>query len=186
MLRPGAHAAAERLCAFVLALATLGLFAITLEVKDALLRPASGLLSVALRDAVLGRNAVGVAITIIATALAACAVYWVGVRWAAGGANALTLVLGVLVTLLLFLLPIQQGVFWADRFVRVLERAPDENAGTASPVWLVDRSRDKVVLLVRDAAKKPKLVTFGADKLDGIAVTGTSSLDQLVGSLERP
>jgi hypothetical protein len=97
--------------------------------------------------------------------------------------GAVLLLIGVLLigVLLLVLLPMQHGVFYAERNARQLERAPDGVSGLAPPIWLVDRgASDRVVLFGRAPDGKARLVTLKADKLDGIAVTGVSSLSEAV------
>jgi hypothetical protein len=115
------------------------------------------------------------------TAMGAAILIWIDAHLArAGGLDALGVVLLLIALLLLVLLPMQHGVFYADRNARRLERPPEDIKDLAhlgSPIWVVDRgSSDRVVLYCRDADEQARLVTLKAEKLDGIAVTGISSL----------
>ena len=90
---------------------------------------------------------------------------------------ALTLILALLIVLL----PVQHGVFHADRTARRLDGAPQGASGLAPPVWVVDRTADRVTLLGRGADGQARLVALKADQLDGVAVVGVGSLNEALG-----
>jgi hypothetical protein len=163
-----------------LAFVVIGLFVVTLLVSDALLRRPAGWFHDALWGAILGRNPVGLAVTFATVAVTACATYWLIRRSVARRlVDGLTWSLVLEVTLLVLLLPIQNGAFWADHVVQTFEHPPAELGPAGSSFWVIDRNADRVVLLLSNAAGTPKLVTYPADKLDGITMTGSVPLEQL-------
>jgi len=89
-----------------------------------------------------------------------------------------TTTLRVIVTLL----PVQHGVFHADRNARRLDRVPDGVSGIEPPLWLVDRgASDRVVLYGRATDGQGRLITLKQEKIDGIATTGVDDLGTAVG-----
>jgi hypothetical protein len=86
-------------------------------------------------------------------------------------------------TLLIILLPIQYGIFFADRTARRLERVPEGVDGVVSPIWEIEQgSGDKAILFARSVDGAARLLSVKADKLDGIAVVGVTDLNELLGS----
>ncbi len=83
--------------------------------------------------------------------------------------------------LLLVLLPIQHGVFQADRNTRRLDGAPQAASGLTPPIWVVDRTADRVTLFGRGGDGHARLVTLKADQLDGVAVVGIGNLGNVLG-----
>ena len=80
------------------------------------------------------------------------------------GLDPLGAVLLLIGALLLVLLPMQHGVFYADRVARQLERAPEGVTGLTPPIWLVDRgASDRVVLYGHAADGQARLVTLKAE-----------------------
>ncbi len=180
-LRPVMLAWLQSASVAVLALLTLIWCSITLRASDVLLlQPGSGALSPGLCEAVLGRNDLGLALIIGATTLGACSVLLLRARYAAKGFDTVSLALGIIAVVHLVLMPIQYGVFYADRTARQLERVPEAIAGAAAPVWLIDRGSEKVSLLARDAEGRLKLISIRSDRLDGIAVTRSVGLGEVV------
>jgi hypothetical protein len=99
-----------------------------------------------------------------------------------GDLDGLGAVLALIGALLLVLLPMQHGVFNADRNARRLDRVPEGLTGIEPPLWLVDRgASDRVVLYGHAADGQGRLMTLKQEKLDGIAVTGVSALGIAVG-----
>lgn len=172
------------IAAFVLALLTLASFK-TLSVEAVLLGDAAlkgDTLQRALSSAILGTGNLGVFVTLATTFTAALTVLWARARYAqAGAGDPLTLVLIVIAALQLILLPVQHGIFYADRKVRMLERVPDGITGVLPPVWLVDRGADRASLLARTAGGDLGLIAVKADTLDGIAVIRTVPIAEIVG-----
>jgi hypothetical protein len=99
-----------------------------------------------------------------------------------GGLDALGAVLALICALLLVLLPMQHGVFYADRNARRLDRVPEGLTGIEPPLWLVDRgASDRAVLYGRAADGRGRLTTLKQEKLEGIAVTEVNGLGAVVG-----
>jgi hypothetical protein len=90
---------------------------------------------------------------------------------------ALALVCGLLVVLL----PVEHGVFHADRTARRLDGAPQGLGGLMAPIWVVDRTADRVTLFGRGADGRPRLAAVKADQLDGVPVVRIGSLSDAVG-----
>jgi len=161
---------------------TLILYGSTLRVTDALLRPRSDVLSPGLCEAVLGRNEVGLALVIGGAVLAASSFLLLRARYLEKGVDTLSLALGVIVAVHLLLMPIQYGVFYADRTARELERAPEGLAGIEAPLWLIDRGNERVSILARGIGDRLKLVSVKSDSLDGIGVTRSVDIGDVVGT----
>jgi hypothetical protein len=115
--------------AFALAILTLASFR-PLFVENPLLAEGSAhqtALQRVLSSAVLGSGDLGVFVILAATSAAAVTVIWAGSRYAHSGVeNPLTMILIIIAALQLVLLPMQYGIFFADRTpARMLERAPE-------------------------------------------------------------
>jgi hypothetical protein len=167
-------------------LGTVLLFFVTFSVSDVLLRPpelAPTRLARLLAEAALDRNAVGTLMVLGTTLSTALLLIWTHTHHRrAGRPDAQAGALLLIATLLMVLLPVQHGVFLADRNVRALERAPEGTAGLEQPIWLVDRGAgDRAVLMARQADGRAKLVTVKVEQLDGIAVTEVASLGAALG-----
>jgi len=139
-------------------------------------------------EAALDRNGAGTLVILGTTLSAALLLIWTQAHHRrAGRPDAQAGVLLLIAALLMVLLPVQHGVFLADRKLRALERAPDGIAGLQPPVWLVERGAgDRAVLMARQADGRAKLVTVKAEQLDGIAVTGVASFGTILGKGARP
>ena len=171
--------ALEVVAAAIVGGAAIWAFVATIGISGLLLAPASNWLG----DAALGRNNYGTVLQLMTTGAAAATVLLLNARYMRQGElDGLGVVLALIGALLLVLLPMQHGVFNADRTARQLERAPEGLTGIAPPLWLVDRgASDRVVLYGHGAEGQGRLVTLREDKLEGIAVTGVSSLGAAVG-----
>lgn len=178
-LEPRRLFAVEVLVTVVVAGATIWAYGATLGVSGLLLAPSSDWIG----DSALGRNNYGTVIHLMTAGAAAATVLWLGARYIRLGApDGLGAVLALIGALLLVLLPMQHGVFYADRNARRLDRIPEGLTGIEPPIWLVDRgASDHVVLYGHAADGQGRLVTLKQDKLDGIAVTGVSSLGDAIG-----
>jgi hypothetical protein len=178
MLPQGQLCALEAIAALSAGAATIWAYVATTSVSGVLLAPSSGWLA----DAALERNNYGVLMVLATTALGAAILLWFDAHFArAGGFDPLGAILLLISVLLLVLLPMQHGVFHADRSARQLDRVPEGVTGLAQPIWLVDRgTSDRVVLYGHTADGQARLVTLKAEKLDGIAVTGVRSLGAAV------
>jgi hypothetical protein len=189
MMKPGPRRFFELLGVVALAVLTLAGFR-TLFLEGALLAddPARRTaLERMLYAGVLGAGRVGVVVVLASTATAAMTLLWTRGRYAQTGAdNSLTMALGVIAALQIALLPVQYGVFFADRTVRVLQRSPADGAGGSSIAWLLDRGADRASLLERRPQGGFAIVTVRVEDLDGMAVTGTTSLADIVKSGEVP
>jgi hypothetical protein len=169
----------EVLAAALLGVATVWAYDRTLGVSGLLLAPSSNWIS----DAALGRNNSGTVIQLMTTGAAAATALWLNARFQRrNDIDGLGAVLALIGALLLVLLPMQHGVFNADRNARRLDQVPEGLTGIEPPIWLVDRgASDRVVLYGHAADGQGRLVTLKQDKLDGIAVTGVSTLGTAVG-----
>jgi hypothetical protein len=171
--------AIEAVAAVFAGAATIWAYIATLGVNGVLLAPAAGWLA----EAALERNNYGVLVLLGTTALGSATLLWFNGHWIrAGGLDPLGVVLLLIGALLLILLPVQHGVFYADRTARQLDRIPEGVSGLTLPIWLVDRgAADRVVLYGRAADGRARLVTTTAAKLDGIGVIAVDSLSAAVG-----
>jgi hypothetical protein len=178
-LQPRQLYAVEVPVAVFLGGATVWAYVATLGVSGLLLAPLSDWIG----DAALGRNNYGTVIQLMTTGAAAATVLWFNARFMRRAElDGLGLVVALIGALLLVLLPMQHGVFNADRNARRLDRVPDGLTGIEPPVWLVDRgASDRVVLYGHTADGQARLMTLKDEKLEGIAVTGVSSLGAVMG-----
>jgi len=178
-LEPRRLYAVEVLAAVLLGSATVSAYVETLGVSGLLLAPSSNWIG----DAALGRNNYGTAIQLMTTGAAAATALWLNARFMRrNDLDGLGAVLVLIGALLLVLLPMQHGVFNADRNARRLDRVPEGLTGIEPPIWLVDRgASDRVVLYGHAADGQGRLMTLKQDKLDGIAATGVSALGTAVG-----
>ena len=156
---------------------TIWAYLATTRVAGVLLAPSSDWAA----GAALGRNAYGAFLTLATTAAAAALLLWARAHvLRAGTLDPLGAALGLVCMLLVALLPLQHGVFHADRIARRLEAPPPGTSGLAAPIWVVDRASDRVSLLGRSADGRPRIVTLKADQLDGVPVVGIGSLSDAV------
>jgi hypothetical protein len=169
----------ETVAAVAAGVATVWAYSTTFAVTGVLLTPATGWAA----EAALERNQRGMWITLGTTALAAAVLLWLDAHLGrAGRLDTIGIALLLIGMLLLVLLPVQHGVFYADRAARQLERVPAAVPDLVAPIWLIDRGgAERVVLYARTADGQPRLVTVKAELLEGIAVTGVMSLDAVVG-----
>lgn len=164
--------------AVVAGVATLWAYLATTGVNGVLLVPSSGWAA----EAVLGRNAYGFVFTLGVTAAGAALLLWSRAHFLrAGRLDALGAALALVSVLLVVLLPVEHGVFHADRTARRLDGVPQGLGGLAAPIWVVDRTADRVTLFGRGSDSRPLLVTVKADQLDGFAVVRIGSLSDAVG-----
>jgi hypothetical protein len=159
--------------------ATVWAYGATLGVSGLLLAPSSDWIG----DAALGRNNYGTVIQLMTTGAAAATVLWLNARLTRrADLDGLGVVLALIGALLLVLLPMQHGVFLADRNAQRLDRVPEGLTGFEPPLWLVDRgASNRVVLYGHAPDGQGRLMTLKEEKLEGIAVIGVSSLGAAVG-----
>lgn len=183
----GARRLLEWIGIVALAVLTLQSFS-TLEVRSVLLDAGAaraGGFRGAVAASVLGLNDVGVLITLAATFVATMTVLWARARMAeSGSGDAAARILSLLAFVQLALLPIQHGIFYADRNARMLSRIPEGVSGVVPPVWVLDRGAERASLLARSATGEFCLVTVKVDALDGIAVSKTESIAEIVQAKE--
>ena len=98
----------------------------------------------------------------------------------------MAVILTMIAVLQVVLLPIQHGIFFADRNARLLARVPEGLVGVSSPIWLLDRGADRASLIARIGDGGLGLITVKVDALDGIPVTRTVSLGEVVRSRGAP
>jgi len=178
-LEPGSLYAVEVVAAVLAGGVTIWAYVATLGVNGVLLTRSPNWLGAA----ALGRNNYGTVILLLTTGLAAALFSWCYGRFARpGGPDGLGMVLMLIGALLLVLLPVQHGVFHADRNARRLDRVPDGVSGIEPPLWLVDRgASDRVVLYGRATDGQGRLITLKQEKIDGIATTSVDDLGTAVG-----
>lgn len=179
-LEPRRLYAVEVLAAVLVGGATVWAYVATLGVSGLLLAPSSDWIG----DAALGRNNYyGLMFQLMTIGAAAATALWLIARFVRlGKFDGLGAVLALIGALLLVLLPMQHGVFNADRNARRLDRVPEGLTGIEPPLWLVDRgASDRVVLYGHAADGQGRLMTLKQEKLDGIAVTGVSASGTAVG-----
>jgi len=178
LLDPGPLFALETGAAVVVGALTIWVYLKTTGVSGVLLSPTSNWVV----GAVLGRNSYGALLALATTAAAAVLLLWSRVHFLrVGDLDPLGAALALIVVLLLVLLPIQHGVFQADRNVRRLDGAPQGVSGLTPPIWVVDRAADRVTLFGRGADGHARLVTLKAEQLDGVAVVEIGKLTDAVG-----
>ena len=190
-LRPRARLVLEAIASVLLAFSTIVALLTSFSVQDVLLQPPGNAptpMARALAESVLGTSDLGIAIIILTTALAACGGLWLtGRRESVAGQNTISALIVISTALLCFLLPVQHGLFLADRKARELERVPDGVTGLQPPLWLVDRGAgDRAVILSRQPDGRAKLTGIKADKLDGIAVVRVVGLADIVRGARTP
>jgi hypothetical protein len=182
-VKPGGSRPFAWIAAIALAFLTLASFA-TLGVSAVLVSdpaPSGDVLQRALTSSILGTGDLGVLITLAATFTAALTVLWARGRYVqVGPTDPLTAVLIVMAVIQLVLLPVQHGIFYADRNARMLARVPDGLVGVSPPVWLLDRGADRASLIARSAGGRLGLITVKVDALDGIPVTQTMPIGDIV------
>ncbi len=157
---------------------TIWVYLATTRVSGVLLLPSSDWAA----EAVLGRNSYGFLLVLGATAAAAALLLWSRAHLLrAGGLDPLGAALALISALLIVLLPVEHGVFHADRTARRLDGDLQGAGGLAPPIWVIDRAADRVTLFGRGADGHPRLVTLKAEQLDGVAVGSVGSLSDAVG-----
>ena len=178
---PDAMAGAlQWLTLIAIAAMTLGSMSI-LRVNGLLLRndlPASGLEAAVLG----GSGGLRLALTFAPVLLAGLSAVWLYGRLSVGGSQ-LGLILGLVVALQAFMLPIYHGALFADRRVRVLAGVPEGVRGLVMPLAIVDRTADQATLLGSDGGGLRGLTTVALEKLDGIPVRAVVPLADFLGQL---
>ena len=178
---PDAMAGAlQWLTLIAIAAMTLGSMSI-LRVNGLLLRndlPASGLEAAVLG----GSGGLRLALTFAPVLLAGLSAVWLYGRLSVGGSQ-LGLILGLVVALQAFMLPIYHGALFADRRVRVLAGVPEGVRGLVMPLAIVDRTADQATLLGSDGSGLRGLTTVALEKLDGIPVRAVVPLADFLGQL---
>ncbi len=178
LLSAGQLCALEIAGAVLAGLTTIWLYLLTTRVSGVLLGATSDWAA----GAVVGRNPYGSLLVLGTTIGAAALLLWDRAHiLRTGNLDLLGAALTLILALLIVLLPVQHGVFHADRTARRLDGAPQGAGGLGPPVWVVDRTADRVTLLGRGADGQTRLVALKADQLDGVAVVGVGSLNEALG-----
>lgn len=170
------HGALAWVTVSALACATVALFALLARLQGVLLGNGS-------KTSVLWQGGLAFALSLLATALTGVTFMWLAMtadELRAG--EALPILVGLIAALQGFLLPMLHGAFYADRTVRELATMPDGLQGLREPVWLVERSKDRVALFARDAAAAPRLLSLPSARIDGIPVARLARLSEMVGA----
>jgi hypothetical protein len=162
----------------LLAICTLFITVKILSVNGVLLQVKSSEASSPLESAVLGGQ-VGIAFLFAVFLLTALSALWLIMRLPAAN-DPLTWVLGIVVALQLFLLPMFYGSLYADRQVRVLAAIPPAVKGLKEPLGIVDRTSDHVTLLGLNDKGERRLVAIKLDALDGIPIKEIVTLRKFV------
>lgn len=187
-LKPRWQKAVVWVAVFILAAMTLASF-VTLGAEAVLLghrRP--GPLDGILIPAILGDGKLGAVITLGATLITALTLWLLRARYRVRSAeqtDSLIPVLALVGLIQLILLPIQHGIFQADRNGRALARMPDGITGVVPPVWLLDRGKDRASLLARAPDGSLSLLTVKVEVLDGIPITRVAPLNEIIGEFGR-
>jgi hypothetical protein len=187
-LGPRSLAVVEHMTAVLFGAAIIVLAIKLFSTSNLIFADVGGALAAPIPSAVLGRNPIGTVLFVISTGLAGVIALWVRSHLArTGGPDMLAVFLAVMGLLLSALLPIQHGLFFADRKVRQLDRIPDGVIGVQAPVWIVERGAgDRVVLFGRDAAGASRLVTVKQEKTDGLAVIAVADFGDVLIEGPRP
>jgi hypothetical protein len=181
MLGEGPFAALESAGAVIAAALAIWAYGVTTRVNGVLLSKSSDWIA----DAVLGRNVYGALLCLATTLGAATLLVWAREHnLRVDDLDAIGAALALITGLLIALLPVQHGVFHADRTARRLDGAPKDASGLTPPVWVVDRTSDRVTLFGRGTDGQARLVTVKAEQLDGVAVVGVGALSDVLGDLK--
>jgi hypothetical protein len=158
--------------------ATIWLYLLTTRVSGVLLGGTSDWAA----EAVVGRNSYGVWLVLGTTMSAAALFLWDRAHiLRVGNLDLLGAALTLIFVLLIVILPVQHGVFHADRTARRLDRAPEGAGSLSPPVWVIDRTADRVTLLGHGKDGQTRLMAVKADQLDGVPVVGIGSLNEALG-----
>ncbi|MGA1795649.1 MAG: hypothetical protein ACMUIL_07300 [bacterium] len=162
----------------LLAICTLYITFRILSVNGVLLRGKNNGWNSLLERAVIGGEP-AVALMFAVLFLTALSVLWLKMRLPAVN-DSFTWMLGIVVTIQIFLLPIFHGSLYADRKVRVLAATPEAVKDFKEPLGIVDRTSDHVTLLGVDKNDERRLVTIKIDDLNGIPVKNIVSLKKFI------
>lgn len=164
----------------ILTLKILGVSGALLQQPDGRAAPS------AIHQAILGgQRGLGLALTFVIVILTALSILWLRAR-PINNPDPLTWVLGAVVTLQLFVLPIYHGALFADRKVRVLGERPDAITRASASMGILDHTGEHVTLLGQDAGGLRWLATIKLDDLNGIPVTEIVSLNDFLGRNRTP
>jgi hypothetical protein len=163
----------------LLAICTLFITVKILNINGVLLQEKNNGSNSLLEGAVMGGQ-MGVVLMFAVFFLTTLSVLWLRMRLPALN-DSFTWVLGIVVALQIFLLPISHGALYADRKVRVLAATPDAVKGLKEPLGIVDRTSDHVTLLGLDKNNdERRLVTIKLDALNGIPIKNIVTLRKFV------
>lgn len=131
-----------------------------------------------LREAIMGGTWAVVLMSTVVL-LAALTAQWLKLRFSIPN-DPFVWVLSVVFAIQILLLPIFNGVLYADRQVRVLGAIPSIVQGIKSPLGIVDRTSEHVTLLGLDNDNQRRLVTIKLDELNGIPVKAIIRLKDFI------
>ena len=132
-----------------------------------------------LGQAALTSNGLALSLWLLAVGGTALSILWLSRR---RRADPLGATIGLVAALHVLFLPAVQGILFADRYVRVLDRAPAAAADFSGPTAIVDRGGGKAVLLGFVAGGRTRLVTVNEKDLNGIGIGSVMPIDQFLGA----
>lgn len=162
----------------LLAMGTLFILVKILSVSGVLLQQQNSGPNSSLEAAVMG-GPLAIVLMFAVVLLATLSVLWLKMRVSAAN-DPFAWVLGIVVAIQIFLLPISYGALYADRKVRVLGAKPAVVQGLKEPLGIVDRTSEHVTLLGLDENDRRGLVTIKLDDINGVPVKKITSLKEFV------
>lgn len=163
---------------FVMALITLLLLFKVVDINGLLLHYQLTGTHTLFEEAAMGKR-VGVLFMFLIVFMLVVSALWLKAS-VAQNALVLTWVLGLVVAVQLFLLPMFYGVVYADRKVRVLADVPDKIKYMKQPVGIVDRSSEHITLLGVNQNGLRSLVTIKLDDLNGVGISAIMRMGDFV------
>ena len=111
--------------------------------------------------------------------ISAISVSWLVYNYQKTGINTFNLIIGLIVFIQLFLLPVYHGVLYADKKVWVVENIP-EFVDLVKPVGIVHQSSKTKTYYGRNSKNELQLVTVVADEVKSCSVSKVLSLKEFI------
>lgn len=171
---------------FLVVTAILALMSVTiLNVNNLLLQKNAINFNSGLKGAIMGTQPVlGLFLIFGIVFLAMLSAYWLKVR-VTSGFDSLTGILCIVVTILLFMVPIFHGALFADRKIRLLADTPEALKSMNGPVGVIDHTREHYTLLGKNRKGDLCLSTIKLDGLYGISVKEVVRLKNFMGLMAQ-
>lgn len=165
----------------LVAITTIMIISKVLAVNGVLLQIKSESPLSVIQKAILGdRTDIRLLLTFSIIFLAALSALWLQARLLSRK-DTFVMVLGIVLAIQLFILPICHGMLFADRKVQVLAAIPTPVRGMSTPLGVVNRASEHITLLGRDAVDGyNRLVTIKLDDLNGIPIQKIVNLNQFL------